>query len=120
VLHNSGVRVIVDDLGAAATATDIEPDALRDWAVELLGTLRAFPLDLVKLDPRFVRRLESDERLRTVIDAAHASDIAVVALAVEDEEMATRAQRVGFDLGQGFHFARPARPDQIDELLAAG
>ena len=93
VLHNSGVRVIVDDLGAAAAATDVEPDALRDWAVELFGTLRAFPLDLVKLDPRFVRRLESDDRLRAVIDAADASDIAVVALAVEDEEMATRAER---------------------------
>ncbi len=85
-------EVIVDDLGAAAAATDVEPDALRDWAVELFGTLRAFPLDLVKLDPRFVRRLESDDRLRAVIDAAHASDIAVVALAVEDEEMATRAR----------------------------
>ena len=65
--------VIVDDLGAAAAATDVDPDALRDWAVELFGTLRAFPLDLVKLDPRFVRRLESDERSAAVIDAAHAS-----------------------------------------------
>ena len=120
VLHNSGVTVVVDDLGAGAAATDVEPDPLCDWAVELFGTLRAFPLDMVKLDPRFVRRLESDERLRAVIDAAHASDIAVVALAVEDEEMAIRAQRVGFDLGQGFHFARPARPTEIDGLLAAG
>ena len=120
VLHNSGVRVIVDDLGAAAAATDVEPDALRDWAVELFGTLRAFPLDLVKLDPRFVRRLESDERLRAVIDAAHASDIAVVALAVEDEAMATRAaERVGFDLGQGFHFARPRAPGR-DRRVARG
>ena len=120
VLHNCGVTVVVDDLGAASAATDVDPDPLRDWAVELFGTLRAFPLGMVKLDPRFVRRLESDERLRAVIDAAHASGIAVVALAVEDEEMATRAQRVGFDLGQGFHFARPARPTEIDELLAAG
>ena len=111
VLHNSGVEVVVDDLGAAAAATDVDPDALRDWAVELLRHAARVPARPVKLDPRFVRRLESDERLRAVIDAAHASDIAVVALAVEDEEMATRAQRVGFDLAQGFHFARPAAPE---------
>jgi EAL domain-containing protein (putative c-di-GMP-specific phosphodiesterase class I) len=120
VLHNSGVEVVVDDLGAGAAATDIAPDPLCDWAVELFATLRAFPLDVVKLDPHFVRRLESDERLGAVIDAAHASNITVVALAVEDEEMASRAVRVGFDLAQGFHFARPERPARIEELLAAG
>jgi EAL domain-containing protein (putative c-di-GMP-specific phosphodiesterase class I) len=120
VLRNSGVTIVVDDLGAAAAATDVAPEALRDGAVELFAALRAFPLDVVKLDPHFVRRLESDAHLQAVVDAAHASDIAVVALAVENEEMATRAQRVGFDLAQGFHFARPERPIRIDELLAAG
>jgi EAL domain-containing protein (putative c-di-GMP-specific phosphodiesterase class I) len=33
--------------------------------------------------------------------------------------MATRAADVGFDLAQGFFFARPERPGRIDELLAA-
>jgi EAL domain-containing protein (putative c-di-GMP-specific phosphodiesterase class I) len=37
---------------------------------------------------------------------------------VEDEAMATRATTLGFDLAQGFWFARPERPGQIDELLA--
>jgi EAL domain-containing protein (putative c-di-GMP-specific phosphodiesterase class I) len=91
---------------------------LLDWATELFASLRAFPLDAVKLDPRFVVRLEDDDRLHAVIEAAHASEIVVVALAVEDEEMATRARRVGFDLAQGFHFARPERPARIDALLA--
>ena len=45
--------------------------------------------------------------------------VTVVALAVEDEAMARRAERVGFDLAQGFHFVRPERPSRIDELLAA-
>jgi EAL domain-containing protein (putative c-di-GMP-specific phosphodiesterase class I) len=118
-LHNTGVQVVVDDLGASAAATDVAADALRDWAIECFGTLRSFPLDVVKLDPRFVRRLETDDRLRAVIEAAHSADATVVALAVEDEEMATRARRVGFDLAQGFHYARPERPARIDEMLAA-
>ena len=74
---------------------------------------------MVKLDPEFVRRLETDDRVGAVVDAARASDVLVVALAVEDATMAARVERLGFDLAQGFHFARPARPERIDELLAA-
>jgi EAL domain-containing protein (putative c-di-GMP-specific phosphodiesterase class I) len=119
VLRNLGVDVVIDDLGASAAATDVAPDPLRDWAVELFTTLRNFPLDVVKLDPHFVRRLDDDDRLHAVIEAAHAADIVVVALAVENEAMAERAERVGFDFAQGFWFAHPERPTRIDELLAA-
>lgn len=119
VLRNLGVQVVVDDFGVAAAATDVTPDALREWAIESFTTFRSYPLDTVKLDPHFVRRLETDDRVRAVLEAAHASDVVVVALAVEDEAMAVRAERVGFDLAQGFFFARPERPDRIDELLAA-
>ena len=73
----------------------------------------------MKLDPQFVRRLETDERLRAVVEAAHEWEVTVVALAVEDEAMAERAERVGFDLGAGVPL-RPSRtPGAIDELLAA-
>jgi EAL domain-containing protein (putative c-di-GMP-specific phosphodiesterase class I) len=120
VLRNLGVDVIIDDLGAEAAATDVAPDPLRDWAIEFFTRLQSFPLDAVKLDPHFVRRLETEDRLRAVVEAAHASEIVLVALAVEDEAMAVRAQRVGFDLAQGFFFGYPERPTRIDELLAAG
>jgi EAL domain-containing protein (putative c-di-GMP-specific phosphodiesterase class I) len=118
VLGNVGVDVIVDDFGAQSAASDAGPETLRDDAIELLASRRDFPLDVVKLDPHFVRRLERDEHVRAVVDAAHASDLRVVALAVEDEAMATRAADVGCDLAQGFWFARPERPRHIDELLA--
>ena len=117
VLRNVGVEVIIDDLGAAVAAADLAPDPLRDWAIEFFTGLRSTPLDAVKLDPHFVRRLETDERLRAVVEAAHESDVVIVALAVEDEAMAERARRVGFDLAQGFFFAHPERPTRIDELL---
>jgi EAL domain-containing protein (putative c-di-GMP-specific phosphodiesterase class I) len=119
VLRNVGVEVVVDHFGAEAAATDVAPDVLRDWAIEQLTDLRSFPADAVRLDPHLVRRLESDERVRAVVDAAHGAELVVVAQAVEDEAMASRAERVGFDLAQGFWFARPERPERIDELLAA-
>jgi EAL domain-containing protein (putative c-di-GMP-specific phosphodiesterase class I) len=119
VLRNLGVEVVVDDLGAAVAASDEAPDSLRDYAIEFFARLRSCPLDAVKLDPHFVGRLETDERLHAVVEAAHTADVMVVALAVEDDAMAARARRVGFDLGQGFFFARPERPARIDEMLAA-
>ena len=120
VLRNLGSLVVIDDFGAAAATGDDDPDTLRDRAVETLSTLGRFPLDVVKLDRDFTGRLGGEERLRAVVDAAHAADLVTVALAVEDEQVADRVRRAGFDLAQGFYFARPQRPSRIDELLALG
>jgi EAL domain-containing protein (putative c-di-GMP-specific phosphodiesterase class I) len=118
VLRNVGVDVVIDDLGASVGSTDLAPDELLEWAVEVLSALRSFPLAAVKLDREFARRLETEERLRAVVDAAHAAGLVIIALAVEIEEVADRVRRAGFDLAQGFYFARPERPSRIDELLA--
>lgn len=59
----------------------------------------------------------TEARLGAVVDAAHAAGLVIVALAVEDEQSADRVRRAGFDLAQGFYFARPQRPSRIDELL---
>ena len=71
-LRNLGVDIVVDDFGATAAATDVGADELRDSALELLESLAKFPLDVVKLDPRFVTRLGTDARIAEVVDAAHA------------------------------------------------
>jgi EAL domain-containing protein (putative c-di-GMP-specific phosphodiesterase class I) len=119
ILRNLGVDVVVDDFGVGAVDDELAPEELRHWAVERFAALRSAPLDLVKLTPRFVRALETGARLRAVVDAAHQAELRVVALAVEDDEMADDARAAGCDLGQGFHFSRPERPSRIDALLAA-
>jgi EAL domain-containing protein (putative c-di-GMP-specific phosphodiesterase class I) len=117
VLQNLDVAVVVDDFGAAAAA-EFEGDDLRDWSVGQLEFYRGFPVDAVKLDPHCAAKLATTARLRAVVDAAHDAGLVVTALAVEDEPMATRAHEAGFDLAQGFHLARPERPEHIEELLA--
>lgn len=120
-LQNLGVQIIIDDFGAASAATEAAPDALRDSAVKLLGSLGRFPLDVIKLDPRFVERLTTGEGsaqlVADVVAVAHAAGLRVVALAVETDADAARAVSAGVDLAQGFHFHRPVPPDDIDELL---
>jgi diguanylate cyclase len=122
-LRNLGVEIVVDDFGAAAAATQVAPHVLRDSAIGLLESLGPFPLDVVKLDPRFVARLaaggEQPEFVADVVSGAHAAGLRVVALAVETEVDAEQAAHAGFDLAQGFHFHRPAPPDSVDALLGA-
>lgn len=122
-LRNLGVEIVIDDFGAAAATTEVAPDVLRDSAVGLLESLGRFPLDLIKLDPRFVERMtagdDGPEFVAEVVAAAHAAGLRVVALAVETDADAARTVRAGFDLAQGFHFYRPAPPNDIDSLLRA-
>jgi EAL domain-containing protein (putative c-di-GMP-specific phosphodiesterase class I) len=98
-LRNLGVEIVIDDFGATAIAAGVDGAALRDSAVELLESLGTFPLDLVKLDRAFVRRLGPSTA--EVVDAAHAAGMRVVALAIEHEE----------DLR--------AASDAVDDLLAS-
>jgi EAL domain-containing protein (putative c-di-GMP-specific phosphodiesterase class I) len=117
-LHNLGVEIVVDDFGAVEADGDGSPTDARDSAIVALERRGRFPLDVVKLDPRLVERLGTVELVAEVVDAAHANGARAVAMAVEDEPAANRAFDAGFDLAQGFHFARPQRPARIDELLA--
>jgi EAL domain-containing protein (putative c-di-GMP-specific phosphodiesterase class I) len=122
-LRNLGVEIIIDDFGAAAAATDVAPSDLRDSAIGLLEGLGRFPLDVIKLDRRFVERLANGEGrpefVRDVVAGAHAVGLRVAALAVETEADAARTVSSGFDLAQGFHFHRPVLPNEIDALLRA-
>jgi len=117
-LRNVEVEIVIDDLGAAAAITDVGADELCHSTVELLEVLASFPLDVVKLDPGFVARLETDKQIAAVVAAAHAADLRVVALGVEEADAVGRARDAGFDLAQGFFFFRPGPPATVDRLLA--
>jgi EAL domain-containing protein (putative c-di-GMP-specific phosphodiesterase class I) len=119
MLRNLGVQVVVDDFGLDAASRGVPPDELRDWALEELDSIRSFPLDIVKFSPDFVAGLAADTRIAEAVDAAHGVGLRVIAVEVEDLRTAVRARDTGFDLAQGYHFARPEPPHRIDELLAA-
>ena len=116
-LRNVGVDVVVDDFGARAAAGPESADVLRTDALLRLEALTRFPLDVVKLDPGFVDRLDADEHVGEVVEGAHSAGLLVVALGVEDEAIADLVRAAGVDLAQGFHFEPPARPSRVDELL---
>jgi EAL domain-containing protein (putative c-di-GMP-specific phosphodiesterase class I) len=94
-----GWRVALDDVGAG-------------WnSLSLLAAVRP---DVVKLDKALVQELP-DEGARTVVRAtielAHRLGAVVVAEGVETERLAEQVAELGADLGQGWLFGRPVRPE---------
>jgi EAL domain-containing protein (putative c-di-GMP-specific phosphodiesterase class I) len=95
-LRGLGVTLALDDFGAGRTS---------------LGQLHELPIDLLKVDRRFVARM-GDDRGSTAIMAAmialaHTLGMGVIAEGVERPDQATRLRELGCDAAQGYLFSRP-------------
>jgi len=96
-LREAGLRLAIDDFGIGYSS---------------LSYLADLPIDIVKLDARFTRRLCSSDRdrrlARGIISMVHAIGMIVVAEAVESEQEHDILAEFGCDLGQGYLYGRPA------------
>ncbi|HZF28051.1 MAG TPA: EAL domain-containing protein [Gammaproteobacteria bacterium] len=95
-LHELGVLIAIDDYGTGFSS---------------LGYLRDLRVHALKLDKSFVVDLESREQNRVIVEStlqmAHALGLKVVAEGVESQWVKDYLTTIGYDLGQGFWFARP-------------
>ena len=91
-----GVHIALDDFGTGYSS---------------LSYLYQLPLDAVKIDRSFVKRLIRDANTTTIvraaIDLSHALGFDVVGEGVESAEIVDRLTAMGCDLIQGFHIAKP-------------
>jgi len=96
-LKELGCRFALDDFGAGFSS---------------FHYLRHLPVDHVKIDGAFVRRVRDDEvdRLfvRTIVQLATGLGIGTVAEFVEDDKTLAVLEALGVDLAQGYHLGRPA------------
>ncbi|RBY95751.1 EAL domain-containing protein [Blastococcus sp. TF02-8] len=79
-----------------------------------LSLLAAVRPEVVKLDKGLVQELPDDGArtvLRTLVELAHQLGAVVVAEGVETEQLAEEVTALGADLGQGWLFGRPVRPE---------
>ena len=104
-----GVQIQVDDFGTGYSS---------------LGYLHKFPLDALKVDASFVSRLEANpenrEIVKTIVALAKNLRMAVVAEGVESPGQRTFLQGLGCEAMQGFLFAGPLGPPEVEELLRSG
>ncbi|GAB3424433.1 diguanylate cyclase [Massilia agilis] len=109
-LRQAGVLVSIDDFGAGYSS---------------LNYLSELPVDILKMDGMFVRRLgatsgraRSFALAESIVDMAHRLQLKVIAEAVETGEQLADLCAMRCDAAQGYLFARPLPPDQLGALLA--
>jgi len=109
-LHEMGVRLALDDFGTGQSS---------------LSLLRAFPVDVLKLDKSFVDGIaDGDDRGRLAVAAAVGQlaeylQLSAVAEGIESEAQLDRLREMGYRLGQGFYMAKPLPADEAGKLMAA-
>ncbi|WP_245441473.1 EAL domain-containing protein [Rhizobium vallis] len=113
-LRETGVVIALDDFGTGYSS---------------MSYLADLPLDKLKIDQSFVRRMNGNpnafEIVRAIISLAHGLHLQVVAEGIENEPEAEALHRLGCEMGQGYLFGRPDDPARmlskwsVEELLAA-
>ncbi len=95
-LKNLGLTLSIDDFGTGYSS---------------MSYLKRFPLDQLKIDLSFVRRIDTDkenrEIVRAIIALAHNLGLEVVAEGIETPKHLQILRDLGCEYGQGFLFSRP-------------
>ena len=108
-LRQTGFTVELDDFGAGYSS---------------LNTLKDIPVDVLKLDMNFLVGYKDDDRIRTILSAmiwmARGLHIGVIAEGVETEQQAQGLCRLGCRRMQGYWFARPMPPEELEQHLLSG
>ena len=102
-----GVRLSIDDFGTGYSS---------------LAYLQRLPVHEVKIDKGFVQTLTTDRGsetiVRSVIDLARNLDLWVVAEGVEDDAALARLRGLGCEEAQGYYFAAPMAPADVERFAA--
>jgi diguanylate cyclase (GGDEF)-like protein/PAS domain S-box-containing protein len=109
-LKSLGVRLAIDDFGTGYSS---------------LAYLRQFPVDILKIDRSFVEAASSgvpggDALVQAIVDLSNSLHLKTIAEGIETEQQADHMLAIGCPIGQGFLFARPLLPEDVEPLLAEG
>ena len=107
-LKRLGVTLSIDEFGTGNSS---------------LGSLKRFPLDMLKIDRSFVLEIGSDPEdiaiVTALINLAHSLGLETIADGVETKDQVEALRDLGCETGQGHYFARPRPSEAIAELLGS-
>ena len=105
-LRRVGVRIAIDDFGTGYSSFD---------------SLRADRIARLKIDPRFVRNIATNDDdatlVRAIIRLAQELGIEVIAEGVETAEQKAVLMSAGCRFAQGYHLARPMSVERTTEWM---
>jgi len=99
--------------------------AIDDFGKEYssLSYLNRLPVDGLKIDRLFLESFGENPSntiiVEAVISLAHSLELEVTGEGVESAEQLELLRKMGCDLAQGYHLARPMPPEEILTLLAS-
>ena len=106
-LRTCGFEIEMDDFGTGYSS---------------LNMISTLPLDVLKMDMRFIQNVENDDKtfrlIELVLDIARFLDVPVVAEGVETESQLRLLKEAGCALVQGYYFSPPLPPEKFEKLLA--
>lgn len=95
-LREMGIKIYVDDFGTGYAS---------------LSYLHKLPIDALKIDPIFIRTIEKDPAIKTMIKGilayAQGLEISTIAEGVETEKQLKILRQLGCTLAQGYLFSPP-------------
>ncbi len=105
-LQELGFEIEMDDFGSGYSS---------------LNMLSEMPIDVLKMDMKFVRHIEENETdlrlVKLILDIARYLKLAVVAEGVETQGQLTLLRELKCDVVQGYYFSRPLPVDEFEALV---
>jgi diguanylate cyclase (GGDEF)-like protein/PAS domain S-box-containing protein len=107
-LRALGVRLAIDDFGTGYSS---------------LSYLQRFPVDVLKIDKSFTDGIGNGPHdaalVRTIVALSSTLHLRTVAEGIEQPEQRAALEQLGCEMGQGYHFARPMGPEEVERMLRA-
>ena len=105
-LRGKGFRIEMDDFGSGYSS---------------LNMLTTIPIDVLKMDMKFVRNMLKDEKnlklCELVMDISRFLEVPVVAEGVEEQAQLDKLKDMGCELIQGYYFSKPLPAEEFEELI---
>lgn len=105
-LREFGFRIEMDDFGSGYSS---------------LNMLAEMPIDVLKLDMRFIRNLHNSDRnarmVELMLDIARRLEVIAVAEGVETQEQMEDLKRMGCQRIQGYLFSGPVPPEVFEDFI---
>jgi diguanylate cyclase (GGDEF)-like protein len=100
-LRATGIRIAIDDFGTGYSS---------------LNYLEQLPIDHLKIDRSFVLSVAGERGariVRTIARLGQELSLKTIAEGVENEATGEHLRSMGYDMAQGYHYAKPMRADDF-------
>ncbi len=107
-LRQDGFLVMMDDFGSGYSS---------------LNMLKSIPVDVLKIDMRFLEITEENERkgigiLESIVNMARLMGLPIIVEGVETQQQESVLRSMGCRYTQGYYYYRPLSIDQFESILA--